>query len=160
LATASSCAPRSKSTGVGFGLGGIGSIDSSIGDKSIFNQTSLWSNADDGSLSTILVPPAAFSEASLAFGSKQGLIDDEAHRILLRMGHDADRVKVYDRGLPHLMLRSAQLSTSVKVPPLDAIAPSEIHFGPQRVRAKLSLHVLNTYLLYDMQTFHRVHGIA
>jgi len=105
-----------------------------IGDKSIFNQDQLWSAAADGSLSSILAPPAAFSEASILMGSKQGLIDDEAHRILLKVRSEGDRVRVYDRGMPQLLLRSAELSTSVVVPPLDAIASSEVHFGPQRVR--------------------------
>ena len=122
-------------------VGGKSTSSNIIGDKSIFNQDQLWTPAADGSLSSILVPPAAFSEASILMGSKQGLIDDEAHRILLKVRSEGDRVRVYDRGMPQLLLRSAELSTSVVVPPLDAIASSEVHFGPQRVCMYVCMHV-------------------
>lgn len=101
------------------------------GEKDIFGRTvPLSSQAAAGDQQSI---PAAFSEASIMGLQRDGLIDEEGHRILRAIAAKPDRVQVYDRSQPTLLLRNTALSTTVTLPPLDAVSRSEIAFGVQKV---------------------------
>jgi hypothetical protein len=79
------------------------------------------------------VVPPAFSEASIASLLREGAIDVEGHRILRSINLKPDRVQVYDRSQPTLLMRSPSMSTNVQLPPLDNLSKTEIHFGSQKV---------------------------
>jgi hypothetical protein len=100
------------------------------GEKDIFGNSSmlLHSNAPE------IPVPAAFSEASLKNLRRDNLIDIEGHHILRKLAQSQDRVQVYDRSQPTLLVRSAALSTSVTLPALDSMRRTEISFGSQKVR--------------------------
>jgi hypothetical protein len=107
------------------------------GEKDIFGNSSmlLHSNAPE------IPVPAAFSEASLKNLRRDNLIDIEGHHILRKLAQSQDRVQVYDRSQPTLLVRSAALSTSVTLPALDSMRRTEISFGSQKVRSVLCCHV-------------------
>jgi hypothetical protein len=111
------------------------------GEKDIFGNSSmlLHSNAPE------IPVPAAFSEASLKNLRRDNLIDIEGHHILRKLAQSQDRVQVYDRSQPTLLVRSAALSTSVTLPALDSMRRTEISFGSQKVR---SVCCVVTYVVY------------
>lgn len=77
--------------------------------------------------------PPAFSEASLKNLHRDNLIDVEGLHILRKLAQSVDRVQVYDRSQPTLLVRSPSLSTSVTLPALDSMRRTEICFGTQKV---------------------------
>lgn len=99
------------------------------GEKDIYGNPSmvLRSNAPE------IPVPAAFSEASLKNLRRDNLIDIEGHHILRKLAASQDRVQVYDRSQPTLLVRSPAMSTSVTLPALDSMRRTEISFGSQKV---------------------------
>ena len=81
--------------------------------------------------------PPAFSEASLKALRKDNMIDVEGHTILRRLAASSDRVQVYDRSQPTLLIRSPAMSTTVSLPSLDSMRKTEISFGSQKVHLLL-----------------------
>ena len=100
------------------------------GERDIFGNQPVTSLAN--APPEIIVPPA-FSEASLKTLRRDNLIDVEGHTILRRLAASSDRVQVYDRSQPTLLVRSASMSTSVSLPALDSMRRTEISFGSQKV---------------------------
>ena len=111
------------STGTGKGLWNI------PGERDIFGNVGqcIHSNTPD------FILPAPFSEASLKSLRKDNLIDAEGQRILRKMALSTDRVQVYERAQPTLLIRNTYLSTSVSLPSLDSMRKTEISFGVQKV---------------------------
>jgi hypothetical protein len=99
------------------------------GERDIYGNSAqqLHSNVPE-----VVVPPA-FSEASLKTLARDNLIDVEGHTILRRLAASSDRVQVYDRSQPTLLVRSPAMSTSVTLPALDSMRKTEIAFGTQKV---------------------------
>eukprot|EP01036_Dinobryon_divergens_P050444 gene50444-67557_t len=93
---------------------------------------SLWTSVNDSMLASTLMLPPAFSDASLLSSGRDGLLDNEGHRILLKVANEPGRAKVYDRTMSTLLLRNASLSTSVVMPSLQDMRTAEVHFGPQK----------------------------
>jgi hypothetical protein len=100
------------------------------GERDIFGNSAMLvhNNAPDAT-----VPPA-FSEASLKNLRRDNLIDIEGHHILRKLAASSDRVQVYDRSQPTLLVRCPAMSTSVTLPALDSMRRTEISFGSQKVR--------------------------
>lgn len=99
------------------------------GERDIFGNVGqcIHSNTPD------FVLPAPFSEASLKSLRKDNLIDAEGQNILRKMAQSTDRVQVYERAQPTLLIRNTHLSTSVSLPALDSMRRTEISFGLQKV---------------------------
>lgn len=74
----------------------------------------------------------AFSEASIVAMHRENMIDNEGMRILRQVGAKVDRVQVYDRSQPTLLIRNTSMSTSVTLPPLEQVKKTEILFGAQK----------------------------
>lgn len=108
------------------GIRGLWSIP---GERDIFGNLSqcIHSNTPD------FVVPAAFTDASIKSLLKDKMIDSEGTTLLRRVAKSIDRVHVYDRSQPTLLVRSPYLSTSVTLPSLDSIRKTEICFGQQKV---------------------------
>lgn len=111
-----------------------------LGEKDIFGKTV---NATKDA-PQVTVPPA-FSESSLAGLHREGLIDVEGHRILRSIASKPDRVQVYDRSQPTLLIRNPAMSVSVSLPSLDSVRKTEIAFGSQKVSVGNQSH---SYLSY------------
>jgi len=109
------------------------------GERDIFGQSA---NASKTYLPDFVVAPA-FSEASLKSLRRDNLIDVEGHKILRRLGASSDRVQVYDRSQPTLLIRNPALSTSVSLPSLESMRKTEISFGPQKDMYKNAEKLLN-----------------
>lgn len=112
------------------------------GEKDIFgnavNMTSSSTTSNNGTdkdppLPSQVIPPP-FSEASIVSLQRENLIDNEGRRILREVAAKIDRVQVYERSQPTLLIRNAALSTSVTLPPLDQVKKTEIFFGAQKVQ--------------------------
>jgi hypothetical protein len=59
---------------------------------------------------------------------------DEASLALRRLAaSERDKVKIYDRAQPTLLLRSPARSTSIVVPPMVELQATEAVFGEQKV---------------------------
>ena len=99
------------------------------GERDIFGNLSqcIHSNTPD------FVVPAPFTDASIKSLLKDKMIDSEGTTLLRRVAKSIDRVHVYDRSQPTLLVRSPYLSTSVTLPSLDSIRKTEICFGQQKV---------------------------
>jgi Ca2+-binding EF-hand superfamily protein len=96
--------------------------------KSIYPSNTLWSSTTDlNPLQT-----HAFSETSITTSHQDGLIDAEGHKILRKINKNSDKVEVYGRLLPEVLLRNPHLTTQVKIPTLDSISDSEVSFGNQK----------------------------
>lgn len=99
------------------------------GEKDIFGNSVMQT--------TSAVPeqpiPPAFSDASIASMLREGLIDAEGHRILRKIAANNDRVEVYERSQPTLLIRNPTMSTTIKLPQLEAVRKTEISFGAQKV---------------------------
>ena len=108
------------------GIKGLWSIP---GERDIFGNLSqcIHSNTPD------FVVPAPFTDASIKSLLKDKMIDSEGTTLLRRVAKSIDRVHVYDRSQPTLLVRSPYLSTSVTLPSLDSIRKTEICFGQQKV---------------------------
>lgn len=108
------------------GVRGLWSIP---GERDIFGNLSqcIHSNTPD------FVVPAPFTDASIKSLLKDNMIDSEGTMLLRRVAKSIDRVHVYDRSQPTLLVRSPYLSTSVTLPSLDSIRKTEICFGQQKV---------------------------
>jgi hypothetical protein len=108
------------------GIKGLWSIP---GERDIFGNlnTCIHSNTPD------FVVPAPFTDASIKSLLKDNMIDSEGTTLLRRVAKSIDRVHVYDRSQPTLLVRSPYLSTSVTLPSLDSIRKTEICFGQQKV---------------------------
>ena len=59
--------------------------------------------------------------------------EQDAHRMLSQVHSDKNKVEVYDRAEPALMLRNLAMSTSVQFPS-DNVSFVEASFGKQKVR--------------------------
>lgn len=64
-----------------------------------------------------------------------GYIDEEGHAILRRMQRDKDKLDVYRRAQPQLMLKNVGLCTSIEFPSSD-MSNSELSFGQQKLMYK------------------------
>lgn len=100
------------------------------GEKDIFGNTITLQS--DNPLPEIAVHPA-FSEASVNALQREGLIDTEGRAILRKIGMNPDRVQVYDRSQPTLLIRNPSMSTSIQLPALEQVRKTEINFGMQKV---------------------------
>eukprot|EP00981_Chlorochromonas_danica_P013586 scaffold6531_cov169-Ochromonas_danica.AAC.8 len=109
------------------------------GEKDIFGKAvGIGSRRDDRvEVPQVPVPPA-FSEASIAALHREGAIDVEGHRILRSIAAKSDRVQVYERSQPTLLLRNVSMSTSASLPALDSVRKTEIAFGSQKVTSALN----------------------
>jgi Ca2+-binding EF-hand superfamily protein len=76
--------------------------------------------------------PAAFTEDSINKSMNEGLIDDEGHAILRKIMKAPDKGAQYDQAAPVILLRNPSLSSTIRVPQLDAVKRSEINFGVQK----------------------------
>lgn len=108
------------------------------GEKDIYGNSSMVMHSN---VPEVVVPPA-FSEASLKNLRRDNLIDVEGMHILRKLAQSTDRVQVYDRSQPTLLVRNPSMSTSVTLPALDSMRRTEICFGTQKV-LKQSLFSLN-----------------
>jgi hypothetical protein len=93
---------------------------------------SLWSTPDiayDGRAHI----PAAFSDYSINSCLKDGIIDGEAYHILRRIGARADKVAVYEKTQPVILLRNPALSVNFEMPSNLMSNCGEAEFGSQKV---------------------------
>jgi hypothetical protein len=112
--------------------------ESSVGSMSTISSSKKFSYCSSATLWTatdIIGPQAsqAFSESSIMIGHQEGLIDGEGHRILRRVNNDRDKVNVYARSIPKIMLRNVAMSSQIEIPLLGSVAASEVSFGTQKV---------------------------
>jgi WD40 repeat protein len=114
---------------------GIPSLWVVPGEKDIFGN-SVMTTATTSAVPEQAIPPA-FSEMSLATMLREGLIDAEGHKILRKIAANSDRVEVYDRSQPTLLIRNSSMSTSIQLPVLESVRKTEISFGAQKVRCLL-----------------------
>lgn len=75
----------------------------------------------------------AFTPSSIRQGEYEGSIDGESHNILDQLAKRPDRVEVYSRPYPDLMIRATSASTKVRVPSANKIDTAEVSFGSQKV---------------------------
>ena len=68
-------------------------------------------------------------------------ITQEAYRILAQVNQDKNKVDVYERAEPSLMLRNLAMSTSVVFPDKDA-SFREANFGAQKVKKNVNFALL------------------
>jgi hypothetical protein len=114
----------------------VKSLDS-VTSQSLRAPPSLWTTADDycdfavGKVSFTSMP--AFSEGSLNEGWNQGQIGAEEYNILRKVSSQNDKVLVYDRAVPLVLMRNVQLTASVTLPTEKSVKRSEISFGVQKV---------------------------
>lgn len=80
-----------------------------------------------GGVFKILVSP----DKSIMEASRSGHVDTDTHRILRRIGASADKVQVYDRMYPPLLLRHLPSATSVAVPNVTQENKPELLLGTQ-----------------------------
>lgn len=99
------------------------------GERDIYGNSTMVIHSN---VPQVIVPPA-FSEASLKTLRHENAIDAEGLHILRKLAQSSDRVQVYDRSQPTLLVRSPALSTSVTLPALDSMRRTEISFGSQKV---------------------------
>ena len=90
----------------------------------------LWSMAEAHFDDTDV--PNAFSDTSLNQSMSDGWIDEEAHRMLLKVGASEAHTDAYDRVAGNFLLRNPALSTSVEIPALNQLRTSEVSFGSQK----------------------------
>jgi WD40 repeat protein len=118
---------------------GLPSVWVAPGEKDIFGNSVMKANSS--------VPeqpvPAAFSDQSIAGMLREGLIDAEGHRILRKIAGNTDRIEVYDRSQPILLIRNPAMSTSISLPALESVRKTEISFGAQKDMYKNAEKVLN-----------------
>lgn len=98
----------------------------------------------------------AFSEASIVALHRENLIDNEGMRILRQVASKVDRVQVYDRSQPTLLVRNPSMSTSVTLPPLEQVKKTEILFGAQKDLYKNAEKVLAEK--HDMSNKYSIRG--
>jgi Ca2+-binding EF-hand superfamily protein len=107
------------------------------GEKDIFGRTvpiggsSLDKESAKTPMPSQTIAPA-FSEASIVALHRENMIDNEGMRILRQVASKVDRVQVYDRSQPTLLVRNTAMSTSVTLPPLEHVKKTEILFGAQK----------------------------
>ncbi|MCL4419262.1 hypothetical protein M1146_04125, partial [Patescibacteria group bacterium] len=118
---------------------GVPSLWTVPGEKDIFGNTVQQGSAN---VPVQQVAPA-FSDTSIANLMREGLIDTEGHHILRTIAKNHDRVQVYDRSQPTLLIRNPMMSTSVQLPAIDSIKKTEIYFGPQKDMYKNAEKILN-----------------
>jgi hypothetical protein len=124
---ATSTAKRQKRS-VNASSGAMHSSSSSSSIKTVFKSEKEWNNPNE----FVRNPVNAFSTSSIQEGSKDGLIDDESHKILRILSKDEFRTKAFDRVVPGVMLRNVAMATSFKFPDSE-VNHSEINFGQQKV---------------------------
>jgi WD40 repeat protein/Ca2+-binding EF-hand superfamily protein len=118
---------------------GLPSLWAVPGEKDIFGNSVMKATSN---VPEQPVPPA-FSDSSIAGMLREGLIDAEGHRILRKIAANTDRVEVYDRSQPILLIRNPSMSTTIKLPALESVRKTEISFGAQRDMYKNAEKVLN-----------------
>ena len=123
-------------SGVCMSVFGVPSLWTVPGEKDIFGNT--VSISSTGNLPELCVAPA-FSEQSINALQREGLIDTEGRQILRRIANNSDRVQVYDRSQPTLLIRNPTMSTSISLPNLEQVRSTEISFGAQKVRYRTLL---------------------
>ena len=94
---------------------------------SAFGDTVLWNNPNDFVANKV----TAFSETSLANSHHQGYIDEEGHGILRRLQKDKDKLDVYGRSQPQIMLKNVGMCTGIEFPSSD-MNNAELSFGKQQ----------------------------
>lgn len=100
--------------------------------KSLFISDKEWNNPND----FVKHPVNAFSTSSIDDGYKDGVIDDESHKMLRILNKDEFRTKAFDRVIPGVMLRNVAMSTTFQFPTSE-INHAEMSFGMQKVRRVL-----------------------
>lgn len=96
--------------------------------KTVFHSDNEWDNAND----FMRNPVNAFSSSSITDGYKDGVLDDESHKLLRILNKDEFRTKAFDRVIPGVLLRNVAMSTTFKFPDSD-VCHSEVNFGQQKV---------------------------
>jgi hypothetical protein len=121
------------------GNASVGSLKSQHTEQqSLASQQSLWMTTDDycdnagGKVSFTSLP--AFSEGSLNTSWNQGAIGAEEYNILRRVSSQNDKILVYDRSVPLVLMRNVKLTANVQLPDEKTVKRSEISFGVQKVR--------------------------
>lgn len=109
------------------------------GEKDIFGRSVMQVNTDAPEQA---VAPA-FSDASIAMLERDNMIDLEGRKILRQVAANIDRVQVYDRSQPTLLIRNSAMSTTVTLPPIDTVRKTEIYFGAQKDMYKNAERVLD-----------------
>eukprot|EP01038_Epipyxis_sp_PR26KG_P009407 gene9407-12668_t len=95
------------------------------------NSSSKSKKNNSNTIQEVKVNPA-FSESSLNSALKEGLMDPDAIRMLRRLAYDADKVEVYERSQPIMLLRNPSMSVHVELPNIENIRKAEINFGQQK----------------------------
>ncbi|CAE7475174.1 unnamed protein product, partial [Symbiodinium microadriaticum] len=127
--------PRTATELVGQSLF-VRSTDSS--SRVLRQQDSLWSEAE-----SVAVVDPAFSRRSIAISSNEGIIDAEAHKVLLRVQAEKSRVESLNKASQKVKLRNPALSTHVTMPKLGSVTAADITFGAQKVNLFGSKYVVN-----------------
>ena len=104
--------------------------------KAVFQSEKDWNDANDFTHG----PVNAFSASSIINGCKDGILDDESHKILRILNKDKFRTKAFDRVVPGVQLRNVAKSAKFKFPDAD-VCHAEVSFGHQRVSACVVLFV-------------------
>jgi len=121
--------------------------------ESVFDSEDLWNPINK----VVSNCSAAFSEASISTACAEGLFDEDAHRMLADVNTDKNKVDVYERAEPSLLLRNLSMSTSLTFPSKN-VSFTEAKFGTQKDMYKNANKVIQhkTKFMKNMSARHSI----